>query len=154
MRNRFAFVPSRRVRLTAMVAVALLTALVFAQAASAGGSGRSIYSIAGQQFSGIVADYSCDCSPDTATIDWGDGSSSSGTFPAGSSSGSITGTHTYSAAGTYTTTIHLVGHNTTFDATFTGTANVTPASSPPPQGIQPAPPGPPPFHADLSLIHI
>jgi PKD repeat protein len=56
----------------------------------------------------------------TATIDWGDATTSAGTVSGGSGSFSVSGTHTYAAAGTYPVTVTLSD-----DAPGTATATVT-----------------------------
>jgi hypothetical protein len=55
----------------------------------------------GQVFSGNVATYAGGACPCTATIDWGDGTVGSGT----ASSGTVTGSHAYAAAGSKTATV-------------------------------------------------
>ena len=44
----------------------------------------------------------------TATIDWGDGTTSAGTIEEGSGVFMVTGTHTYAVVGTYTVTVTIV----------------------------------------------
>jgi hypothetical protein len=76
----------------------------------------TIKSGAGVQFSGVVDSFPV-CSDTTAaiSISWGDGGTSPG---ARNSSGAVTGTHTYAAAGTYNGTINFSG----------GTGTCTPAN--------------------------
>ena len=69
--------------------------------------------VAGAQFSGPVATFT-DANPGgkvsdfTATIIWGDGTSSSGTVTAGNSGGFVVnGTHTYASTGSFTTTVSI-----------------------------------------------
>jgi outer membrane protein assembly factor BamB len=75
-----------------------------------------------QAFSGTTATFTdensyADSSDFSATIDWGDSSSSSGTVSSGTGSGpyTVTGTHAYTSTGTYTitTTINDVGGSKT-----------------------------------------
>jgi PKD repeat protein len=58
----------------------------------------------------------------TATIDWGDATESAGTVSGGSGSFSVSGTHTYAAAGTYLVTV-------TLSEDSPGTASVTVTST-------------------------
>ena len=87
--------------------------------------------VAGAQFSGPVATFT-DANPGgklsdfTATIVWGDGTSSSGTATAGDGGGFVVnGTHTYASTGSFTTTVSIkdAGGST---ATAQGTARVNP----------------------------
>src|SRR5262249_39087492 len=70
--------------------------------------GTSISATASQAFSGVVATFSDTGFPNnvpsdfSASIDWGDGTSSAGTIAGGSGTFSVSGTHTYAAAGTDT----------------------------------------------------
>jgi hypothetical protein len=59
--------------------------------------------VEGQSFSTVVANTSCAVSG-TPSINWGDGTSSSGTPPQAAQPGAITGTHTYAEEGTYSVT--------------------------------------------------
>ncbi|MGI8413612.1 MAG: hypothetical protein ACR2QA_14235 [Solirubrobacteraceae bacterium] len=119
------------------------------QDASLTGAGRDISGTAGQPLSavvvhvddanpgGIVADFS-------VRIDWGDGSSSAGTVAAGTGGGGfdVTGAHTYSTVGAYTTTTTIVdiGGAAT---TVSSNVHITVATPPPP------PPPPPPLPLPL-----
>ncbi len=47
----------------------------------------------------------------TAQIDWGDGTTSAGTVAQGSGSGTVTGGHTYGAAGVYTVTVTVTDND-------------------------------------------
>ncbi|MGA8721654.1 MAG: hypothetical protein WB557_26870, partial [Solirubrobacteraceae bacterium] len=76
-----------------LVAVALIAAPV------ALANGGTITAAARIQFSGVV-DSGASCAPWTApTIQWGDGSSSQGTYD--STSNSVSGTHTYASGATF-----------------------------------------------------
>jgi hypothetical protein len=111
-------------RSTGIAIAILLVMLVAASVAQA--NFDTIRATAGMPFSGVVdSGPSCD-PPVTATIHWGDGASSAGTFDA--SSDTISGTHTYGAAGTFTGTIDLTGSSTNgCPSQDTFTANVAPA---------------------------
>jgi PKD repeat protein len=84
-------------------------------------AGNSISATEGQSFSGTLATFSDPGSPDpasdfTATIDWGDGTTESGTVSGSAGSFTVTGTHTYAdeiASGIYLVTV------TEIDANFT-----------------------------------
>ena len=87
--------------------------------------------VQGTSFSGPVATFT-DANPGatasdfSATIAWGDGTSSSGTVTAGNTGGFVvSGTHTYASTGTFKTTVSImdVGGST---ATACGTATVNP----------------------------
>jgi hypothetical protein len=87
-------------------ATARSIATVAAAAPTLAVTGQNIQVTKGQQFSGTVAgftdtDTSSAAGDFTATIDWGDGTRSTGTIAADSSGGfTVTGTHTYSATAT------------------------------------------------------
>jgi len=91
-------------------------------------SGQNITATAGVQFSGQVATVSdaaaTDPSQFTASIDWGDGSSTSPGTVSGSGPFTVTGIHTYSSAGNFTITV-TVTHTTNQTGTGTGMAAVT-----------------------------
>src|SRR5260370_413401 len=82
-------------------------------------SGTYISASEGKPFTGTVASFT---DPDTnataadysATISWGDGSSSAGTITGGTGTFSVAGAHTYATTGIFpiTTTIHDVGGST------------------------------------------
>ena len=93
-------------------------------------TGVPVSAAAGAQFTGTVATFT-DANPEsaasdfTATVDWGDGTSTTaGTIGSAAGGGfTVTGSHTYAAGGTYATSITIkdVGGAT---ATATGTATV------------------------------
>src|SRR5579863_5748698 len=61
----------------------------------------------------------------TATIDWGDATTSAGTITGGSGAFSVSGTHTYASTGTFSVTVTLSDDKPgTATATVTSTANV------------------------------
>jgi hypothetical protein len=82
-------------------------------------------------FSGVVATFTDTNTANvpsdfTATIDWGDGTTTAGTVAGGGGTFSVSGTHTYSTAGAETVTVTLTDDAPgTASATATSTANVT-----------------------------
>src|SRR4051794_19571482 len=125
----------RRPRLRTVLAIAASIALALATGraiAAISASGDTIAPTAGHEFSGEVATFS-DSSPHqyTATIDWGDGSApTQGTVNCSgcpnSPQFSVQGTHTYAAAGTYPTVIHVVDTVDQDVANGNGSAQVAP----------------------------
>jgi hypothetical protein len=94
----------------------------------------------GQPVSGTVATFS---DPDTtatageysASIGWGDGSTSAGTVSGGGGSFSVSDAHTYANAGSYTITVTISDlSDSSNTATVTDQANIAPASAPPQTG--------------------
>lgn len=103
-----------------------------AEADTFSGTGLAITSTEGTAFSGAVAAFNDSgyigktVSDLTATIDWGDGNSSTGTITSdGAGTFTVSGTHTYAEDGSYSTSITL-GDNTpgTATATLTGSAQI------------------------------
>ncbi len=93
------------------------------------GAAPTIAATAGTAFSGTLASftdsYAANPASDfTATIAWGDGSSSAGTVVASNGTISVSGAHTYAAAGTDPVSVTLADTNGTATATATGTATV------------------------------
>jgi hypothetical protein len=88
----------------------------------------------GTGFSGTVATFSDSFTGNvagdfTATIDWGDGTTTAGTVSGGGGSFSVSGDHTYADEGAFTTTVTLTDDAPgTATATATGTANVAEGS--------------------------
>jgi hypothetical protein len=109
-------------------------------AAALSATGVPVSATAGVQFTGTVATFT-DANPEslasdfTATIDWGDGASTTaGTIGSAAGGGfTITGSHTYASGGAYATSIEIkdVGGATT-TATSTATVAGTTGSPPPP----------------------
>ncbi|MBV9606626.1 MAG: hypothetical protein JO027_16040 [Solirubrobacterales bacterium] len=98
--------------------------------------GLSLTGSAGTGFTGTVAtitdpNTSATASAYSATIDWGDGTTSPGTISGGSGSFTVTGTHPYGATGTYpvAVTITAVGTNQG-SSTVADTATITAPPSP------------------------
>jgi hypothetical protein len=113
------------------------------------GAGRAIAGTAGQSLSAVAAHID-DANPSgsandfSALITWGDGSTSSGSVSAVAGGGfDITGTHTYTTAGTYpvNTSITDLGGSST---SATSTAQIAAAAAQPPRIIEaPVVSGPP-----------
>lgn len=96
--------------------------------------GVSLTGTAGSPLSGAVATVSDPNANDTAgnlsaTIAWGDGSSSAGTISGGNGSFSMTGSHTYANAGSYTVTVTVTRLG---DSTDSATATDSAVIAPPP----------------------
>ena len=97
-------------------------------------AGMTIAATEGALFSGPVAGFS---DPDTAataseysaTIDWGDGTSSAGTISGSGGSFTVSGDHTYADEGSYSVTVTIVDNDTPANtATASSTANVADAA--------------------------
>jgi hypothetical protein len=83
----------------------------------------------GQPFTGTVAAFSDANTSDTAgnfsaTIAWGDGSTSAGTVSGGNGSFIVSGTHTYANDDAYTAAVTLQFNNGSFSATANSSASV------------------------------
>jgi hypothetical protein len=67
----------------------------------------------------------------TATINWGDGTSSAGTVSESNGSGTVTGSHVYADAGSYTTTLTVTDNNggSGSQAATASVANIPPTVS-------------------------
>lgn len=102
--------------------------------------GNTLSGSAGSPVSGTVASFSDPDSSDsagdfTATIDWGDSSSSSGSISGGAGNFNVAGDHTYNRAGSYTITVTITRTgNSPTSAVATDSAVITSASSPPVSG--------------------
>ena len=102
-------------------------------------TGAPVSATAGAQFSGTVAtftdaDLAGAASDYTATISWGDGSTSAGTISSVPSGGfAVTGSHTYANAGVYQTSVTITDAGGA-TAAATSSANVAPPPSPSPPG--------------------
>ncbi|HVA44887.1 MAG TPA: DUF4214 domain-containing protein, partial [Pirellulales bacterium] len=93
---------------------------------------------AGSTFSGTVATFTNTGHPTnpasdfTATINWGDGTSGTGTVSLTNGTLTVTGSHVYGAAGTDTVTVVLTDDSPgTASATATATITVSPSTTPP-----------------------
>jgi PKD repeat protein len=86
--------------------------------------------MAGSPFNGVVATFTdantANVAGDfTATIDWGDGTTTAGIVSGGAGSFTVSGSHTYASAGSYPVTVTLTDDAPgTATATVTSTANV------------------------------
>jgi hypothetical protein len=89
---------------------------------------------AGVSFSGAVAAFTDSLTTNvagdfTATINWGDATTSAGTITASGGSFTVSGTHTYAAPGTFSVQVTLTDDAPgTATAQATSTANVTPGT--------------------------
>jgi hypothetical protein len=107
-------------------------------------AGQDVSATAGQPFSGVVATIT-DTFPNVhagdlrATIDWGDGQTSSGTLLIGLSGGTfaVSGSHTYTQGGAYAVSVTVLDTASSQSATAHGTATVLGSQLPPhtPRGI-------------------
>ncbi len=91
--------------------------------------GTSISSTEGRSFSGTVATFTVPSTTPTpadytASINWGDGTTSAGTITGSAGNFTVTGTHTYAEEGSYTATVTITDVNTTSN---TGTAKTSAA---------------------------
>jgi len=92
---------------------------------SLSGTPVSFVALAGTSFTGTVANFTDSYTGNnagdfTATIDWGDATTSAGTVTGGGASYTVSGTHTYAAPGTFSVMVTLSD-----DAPGTATAMVT-----------------------------
>jgi hypothetical protein len=106
---------------TATVADAALTA-----------SGTTLSGVEGSGVSGVIANFSDantlgSASDFTASIDWGDGTSSTGTVAGSGGSYTVSGSHTYAEAGSYTVTVAIADDGGS-SASATSTVDVADAA--------------------------
>ena len=98
------------------------------------GSGLSITSTEGQAFNGVVATFSdvnaaAAAADFTATINWGDGGSSTGTVAGSAGTFTVSGAHTYAEDGAKAVSVTLADNSPgTAVATASGTAQIADAS--------------------------
>jgi Bacterial Ig-like domain len=90
----------------------------------------AVSAVAGTQLSLPVANFVDTNASDTmndfnALIEWGDGQSSTGAVVGGNGAFTVVGTHTYSAPGTYSTTVTVVGLGSAPSGSTTGQANIS-----------------------------
>lgn len=105
----------------------LAVAVAWLACSPAASAATNISAVEGTSFSGIVAALSPQCGnvPTfvSATVTWGDGSSSAGTYSQGAASYDVSGTHTYARYGSYSGTVSLSlecgGSPVTEDGSFT-----------------------------------
>jgi fibronectin type 3 domain-containing protein len=87
--------------------------------------------IANQPFSGVVAGFDDPAHPDagpgdyTAQIDWGDGTTSTGSIDWGGDVYNVSGDHTYAEAGSYATRVTVTSDVSDMNEEIDGTAMVT-----------------------------
>jgi hypothetical protein len=97
-------------------------------------SGTTVSATEGAKFSGTVAtfndpDTSATASEYSATIEWGDSTSSTGTVSGSGGSFAVSGEHTYAEEGSYTVKVTITDvDNSKNSATATSTANVADAA--------------------------
>jgi hypothetical protein len=108
-------------------------AVTVAEADTLSGTATAISATEGQAFSGTVATFSNSNMANpagdfTATIAWGDGTTSAGTISGGQGSFTVSGSHTYAEEGSYAPTVTLTDDAPgTASATAAGTATVAEA---------------------------
>jgi hypothetical protein len=101
-----------------------------AEADSLSGTPVSFAALAGTSFTTTVANFTDSFTGNTvadftATINWGDATTSAGTITGGGGAFSVSGTHTYAGSGTFSVTVTLSDDAPgTATATVTSTANV------------------------------
>ena len=117
-------------------------------------AGTSATATRGVQFSGTVAtftdlDGSATAATFTATVDWGDGTTSAGAVAAGDGGGfRVTGTHVYVADGPRAVAVAIQdggGASATASTTIEVSAPPSGGGGPPPPPPSPGPKAPPPF---------
>ena len=105
-------------------------------------NGRTIAATSGVEFAGVVADFSTADTTAvarnfTATIDWGDGTTSAGTVATtGNGTYAVNGSHTYAPSGTFPVQVTIVA-NTGARAVANSSANVAAAPNPGPGPVAP-----------------
>ena len=97
------------------------------------GSAAAVAAVAGSAFSGAAAAFTdsnaaAKAADFSATIDWGDGSTSAGAVVAAGAGFSVQGTHVYAAAGTFEFKVSVAGKSAS--AAFSGSATVAAAQTP------------------------
>jgi hypothetical protein len=115
------------------LAVAALGRVAVLKDASITGSGDPVKTTEGQKFSGNVASFN---DPDgnsqpseySATIDWGDGSSSAGTISGSGGNYTVSGSHTYAEEGSHTVKVTITDTDNSSNA-LTTSASATVADA-------------------------
>jgi hypothetical protein len=106
-------------------------------------AGRDVSGAQGQELSGTVAHF-IDSDPGgaasdySATIEWGDGSNSTGTVAAAGGGFDVAGTHTYSTGGTFAVSVNIVDSGgSTAGASASAAITASPSGPPPPPPSSP-----------------
>ncbi|MDG3008284.1 Ig-like domain-containing protein [Paludisphaera mucosa] len=112
---------------TSSISIVEPYSIIAAPVAISGGLGTTPFSgpvatFATTRPNSSIADFS-------AVIQWGDGSSSPGDIKGGPSSFTVSGSHPYESAGTFTTSISIVGVGDAPSGSTMGTATITAPSS-------------------------
>ncbi|HET6883211.1 MAG TPA: hypothetical protein VFI31_23780, partial [Pirellulales bacterium] len=109
------------------------SSMTVAEADVLNGTGMSLAATEGTAFTGPVASFSNTgyasnpASDFTATIDWGDGTTDTGTVSGGAGSYTVSGTHTYDSENTYTPIVTLTDSDGTASATASSSMTVAEA---------------------------
>ena len=124
---------------------AVLALVLVPVAATAATQGRSLTPTANQQFTEVVGSFDGPNVSYSASINWGDGSTTAGTVVkrSGESFGvyDVTGTHTYTQAGRFDIVVTVTAPGLNDSVVINSTADVTAPQEPPPG--QPPPPAQP-----------
>ncbi|HET6880016.1 MAG TPA: DUF4214 domain-containing protein, partial [Pirellulales bacterium] len=109
------------------------SSMTVAEADVLNGTGMTLAATEGTAFTGPVASFSNTgyasnpASDFTATIDWGDGTTDTGTVSGGAGSYTVSGTHTYNSENTYTPVVTLTDSDGTAGATASSSMTVADA---------------------------
>lgn len=138
------------------VAMAFVVAPIAATAAT---EGRSLNPTAGQQFTDVVGSFDGPNATYSAAIDWGDGSTSTGTVAKRSpgelaSTFDVNGTHTYAVPGDFKIVVTITAQGFNDTITIESSAHVAAPQQPPP-GQQPPPePEPRPQNSPPTAVFV
>jgi hypothetical protein len=117
--------PHRRLRRRPRDYQAKLESLERRELLSVSPTGTTIAPTEGAAFSGAVATFTAtDAGPFTATIDWGDGTTSTGSVSGGPTTFTVNGTNTYADEGTDAVSVVIVDAADSTTATAASTATV------------------------------